>query len=246
MDLLLMPEAELAQLCRDVTEESRRRATATTCDDFALIKGQEAAKRAILVAAAGGHSISLIGPSGVGKTMLRAAAVKLGVSISFESRCCPCGNYSVPRRSCGCSVEQIAATVSSLPVADIEIEVPPVPERVMANTQAGTTTERLAEQIELMAHHASLNLGVSGETLLRSAVSELGLDGRARETILRVARTIANLDDSPVIMPIHVAEAINYRAENDHAGFRSRPLRRVPEDREEKRPRRHSRLADLG
>jgi magnesium chelatase family protein len=47
--------------------------------------------------------------------------------------------------------------------------------------------------------------------LLRAAVADLGLSARAHDKVLRVARTIADLDDSEVIRPAHVSEAINYR-----------------------------------
>jgi magnesium chelatase family protein len=49
------------------------------------------------------------------------------------------------------------------------------------------------------------------ESLLKSAMDEMGLSARAHDKILRVARTIADLDASPKIMAQHLSEAINYR-----------------------------------
>jgi magnesium chelatase family protein len=47
--------------------------------------------------------------------------------------------------------------------------------------------------------------------LLRASVNELGLSARAHDKVLRVARTIADLDTSEAIRPVHINEAINYR-----------------------------------
>ncbi len=49
-------------------------------------------------------------------------------------------------------------------------------------------------------------------SLLKAAMEELGLSARAHDKVLRVARTMADLDDSDVILPHHVAEAVGYRS----------------------------------
>jgi magnesium chelatase family protein len=54
-------------------------------------------------------------------------------------------------------------------------------------------------------------LSEAGMNLLRSSIQEMGLSARAHDKILRVARTIADLDARPEIQPEHVNEAVNYR-----------------------------------
>lgn len=54
-------------------------------------------------------------------------------------------------------------------------------------------------------------LDESGTSLLRATMTELGLSARAHDKILRLARTIADLDASESIQPAHISEAINYR-----------------------------------
>ena len=56
-----------------------------------------------------------------------------------------------------------------------------------------------------------LKLGRDGESLLKAAMEELGLSARAHDKILRVGRTIADLDDSDTITAVHLSEAISYR-----------------------------------
>ena len=76
---------------------------------------------------------------------------------------------------------------------------------------AGTTTRHNAH----MSHRqirAPCELDDAGANLLRSTMSELGLSARAHDKILRVARTIADLDASDPIRPQHLSEAINYRS----------------------------------
>jgi magnesium chelatase family protein len=122
---------------------------------------------------------------------------------------------------------------------DIHMEVPAVPFRELSATRAGTSSSQMRDAVlaargrqtdrfktpagstapltrsnarmtsRLIREHCPLE--PAAMELLRAAVSDLGLSARAHDKVLRVARTIADLDDSGVIRPAHVSEAINYR-----------------------------------
>jgi len=213
MNLIGMTDTKLASFHRQVTIEIERRTKAAINghDAAAIIKGQEMAKRAVVVAAAGKHSLHLFGSPNTGKTMLRAVALELALAETFESRPCPCGYANDPRRDCRCTARQVERHIAKFPTADITVEVPPVPEREMSSKIHGTTLAEMREQIDNMAQHTSLELDEHGRTLLKAAVSDLGLDAATHETVVQVARTIANLDGRENIEPSHVCEAINYR-----------------------------------
>jgi magnesium chelatase family protein len=311
-------------------------------DDFADVRGQEMAKRAITVAAAGSHNLLMLGPPGSGKTMLakRVPTIlpPLAASESIEttriyssvgrlapgqpllarrpyrsphhtiseaglvgggnppvpgeislshngvlfldelpefnrrtlevlrqpledgtvtiSRAlnsttfpaefmlvaalnpCPCGFRNDPRRDCHCTVPQIEkymAKISGplLDRIDIHIEVPAVPFKELSAERSGTSSSQMREQVmaarELQcrrftgsrtrtnAHMASrqirqfCRLNEDCQEALRSSVNDLGLSARAHDKVLRVARTIADMDRSDAIQLPHLNEAINYR-----------------------------------
>ena len=100
MNLLTLNDNKLAFFHRQAAAEIARRAKAATNghDAASIIHGNEMAKRALLVAAAGNHSILFVGPPNCGKTMLRAVALEIGLGNTFETRPCPCGYYGSPRR----------------------------------------------------------------------------------------------------------------------------------------------------
>ncbi len=316
--------------------------------DFADVRGQEAAKRAICVAAAGGHNVAMLGPPGGGKTMLAkriptilpplsanesiettriysalgllsagqpllatrpfraphhtiSEAGLVGgrsipmpgeislahngvlfldelpefnrrtlevlrqpledgtVTISRAKSCtrfpadfmlvaafnpCPCGYRGDPRRDCQCTppqVERYMGKISGplLDRIDIHLEVPAVPFRELAASRPGTSTSQMREAVlaarqiqqtrfngmpsergspprsnarmtsRQIREHCPLE--PSAVELLRAAISDLGLSARAHDKVLRVARTIADLDAVQMISAAHISEAINYR-----------------------------------
>ncbi len=213
MNLLTLNDNKLATLHRQAAVEIARRAKAATngYDAASIICGNEMAKRALLVAAAGKHSILFIGPPNCGKTMLRAVALELGLGDTFEARPCPCGYHGSPIRACNCSCSKIERCRASWPVADITIEVVQPPQRELSG-RPGTGVAEMKAQIARMSSHTDLTLDQDSANLLKCACAEYAIDPDARNRIIAIARTIANLDWSEQIGPAHVCEAINYRA----------------------------------
>jgi magnesium chelatase family protein len=151
---------------------------------------------------------------------------------------CPCGYRNDPRRSCNCTVPQVEKYMGKIsgPLIDridIHIEVPAVPFRELSSGAAGTSSEQMrgmvaearaiqrrrfaGSQTRNNAHmgHRQIRthcqLDDAGLDLLKGSMAEMGLSARAHDKILRVARTIADLDNSENIQSGHVSEAINYR-----------------------------------
>lgn len=211
MNIVALTDTKLTSFHRQVTNEIERRAriAANGHDAAAIIYGNELAKRALVVTAAGQHSLLLVGPPNCGKTMLRAVALELGLAQMYEAWPCPCGHRNSLDRPCSCTVRRIERHLRKLPVADITIEMVRPLEREMRTP--GTTLEDMKKQIEAMADYESLDLDEITGNLLGAAVREMGIDPDARRRILFVARTIANLDGREWIDACHLSESVNYR-----------------------------------
>lgn len=216
MDLLKLTDAELSLLRRAVTSECGRRTRMAVegRDAGAVVNGNELAKRALLVAAAGGHSLLLLGPSNSGKTMLRAMALALGLEEVFEARTCPCGNFGAADLSvCLCTAAQIARHRRKIAVAEVNVEVCRPKPRDIDGKFVGTSLADLQRQIAQAIDREQVftTLPEMPLNLLRVSIRELGIDPAAERTIRDVARTIAALDRKSEIDSAHVCEAINYR-----------------------------------
>jgi magnesium chelatase family protein len=151
---------------------------------------------------------------------------------------CPCGYRSDPRRACHCTPPQIEKYMGKisgplLDRIDIHVEVPAAEFKELASTTAGTSSATIREdvlnarkaQAERFAgtrilYNAQMSsqqirkyckLNDEGMNLLKVSVNELGLSARAHDKVLRLARTIADIDCSDDIQYHHLSEAINYR-----------------------------------
>jgi len=209
-DPLALSDAELSRLLRELRDEAGRRAAAAAGRDVE-IRGHEFAKRAALVAAAGGHSLLLWGGAGCGKTLLRAFALRLGVRESYELRPCPCGSLGDALVACRCDPAQVAEyRARNRVAADISVEVCRVPEREFR--ARGAPPAHYAGQLgRAAAAPAPAGLGPDAEDLLGAAVNELGLTHRERQAVVAVAATVARLDGAGRVSAAHVCEAVSYR-----------------------------------
>ncbi|MGH6743045.1 MAG: ATP-binding protein, partial [Bradyrhizobium sp.] len=184
-------------------------------DMGAVVYGNELAKRALLVAAAGKHSLFLLGPRNSGKTMLRAVAVALGLDEVFEARLCPCGEHGGGINSvCGCTAAQIARHRWKLPVVEVNVEVRRPVDRDVHSPFAGTSLTDMQRQIAkaIPRDNVAAALDKECQNFLHVCFEYSGLDPVAETTIREVARTIAALERVTEIRPFHLNEAVNYRA----------------------------------
>lgn len=152
---------------------------------------------------------------------------------------CPCGYYNHPDKECVCqggTVQKYLNKISGplLDRIDIHIEIVPVPfDKISDKTPAEPSSEirkRVVKAREMQAERFKTESGVycnaqmspkllaryatpdnAGLALLKVAMERFNLSARAYDRILKVARTIADLDNSDNILSKHLAEAINYR-----------------------------------
>ncbi len=151
---------------------------------------------------------------------------------------CPCGYLTDPKRECHCSPLQIQKYLTKVsgPLIDridihLEVSALPAPEMFSRSTaetsgqiRQRTTRTRAIQKERFKGSRTFANaqmtpqqikkfcvLDEEGRGLLRSAIDELGLSARAHDKILKVSRTIADLEEKATIQTVHLAEAIQYR-----------------------------------
>lgn len=153
---------------------------------------------------------------------------------------CPCGYYNHPDKECTCpggAVQKYLNKISGplLDRIDIHVEVVPVPFRELSDVRSSEKSESIRDrvikarliqeirfkdnkgvhcnaQISSKLLRTVCKLDETGQTLIKNAMEKLSLSARAYDRILKVSRTIADLDGSEDIKPEHLAEAINYRS----------------------------------
>ena len=128
---------------------------------------------------------------------------------------CPCGYYGDPTHHCVCTPGQIQRYMNKisgplLDRIDIHCEVVVVPFKQLAQMQPGEPSTVIRERV-IKARQIQENDEQSLD-MLRMAMERLSLSARAYSRILKVARTIADLEGSDRVQSHHIAEAIGYRS----------------------------------
>jgi magnesium chelatase family protein len=152
---------------------------------------------------------------------------------------CPCGFFTDPQKECTCTplqIQRYRSKVSGplLDRIDIQVEVPTLRYQELASKDAGEPSVQIRQRVNAARAiqlkrfdkrpiHANAQMGArdlkrhcavneDAEKLLEHAINKLGLSARAYSRVLKVSRTIADLEASEEIQSSHIAEAIQYRS----------------------------------
>ncbi len=158
---------------------------------------------------------------------------------------CPCGNYGSAERTCICTPAEIRRyrkRISGplLDRIDLQVEVDDIDYDDLTSNQMNESSEAVKERVEFarrvqrsrfedygIGTNAEMGereinefcpLSREGDDILRAAFERMHLSARARARIIKVSRTIADLDGSEEILAKHVAEAVSYRIYDDSIG----------------------------
>jgi magnesium chelatase family protein len=152
---------------------------------------------------------------------------------------CPCGYLSDPKHECRCTHNQLNRYRSKisgplLDRIDIHVEVPAVPYKYLIKDASAEPSERIRQRVtkarqiqlnrfsrtkiytntQMSSRHIKkyCKIDAASSSLLETAIDKLGLSARAYNRILKIARTIADLEGTPDIRLDHISEAIQYRS----------------------------------
>lgn len=162
-----------------------------------------------------------------------------GFMLVASSNPCPCGYYNHPTKNCVCTSGQVQKYLNRisgplLDRIDIQIEITPVPFEKISDTQPAEPSSAIRNRVvaarkiqaerfqEFQGVYCNAQMGskllrkyaqpdAKGLELLRNAMDRLNLSARAYDRILKVSRTIADLEGESHVQPHHLAEAIGYR-----------------------------------
>ncbi len=152
---------------------------------------------------------------------------------------CPCGFFNDPTRECHCTpaiIQRYVAKISGplLDRIDIHMDVPAVKFRELRAEESAESSAEIRARVErarqvqldrfrgdgiyanaqmstrLLRRHCVID--APSEKLLEAAITRMGLSARAHDRILKVARTIADLDGAAALTSRHIAEAVQYRS----------------------------------
>lgn len=152
---------------------------------------------------------------------------------------CPCGFYNHPTKECGCTPSQVQRYLSRisgplLDRIDLQVEIMPVPFSDLQEMAPGETSEEIRRRVvkarEIQARRFAEEKGThcnaqmsprqlavyarpvpEAMAILEKAMTRFDMSARAYDRILKVARTIADLDESAEVQPHHMREAVGYR-----------------------------------
>lgn len=178
-----------------------------------------------------------------GKITIARASATVSYPCSVMLVCamnpCPCGYFAHPTRDCTCpngTPQKYLSKISGplLDRLDIHIEVPPVEFTDLRNKKNEESSVKIKKRVDaarFLQQERLKNTSIScnakmdasltrkfcqinneAEILLKAAFEKLGLSARAYDKILRMARTIADLDNADIIGASHIAEAVQYRS----------------------------------
>ncbi|MFC1623719.1 YifB family Mg chelatase-like AAA ATPase [Candidatus Omnitrophota bacterium] len=153
---------------------------------------------------------------------------------------CPCGYLTDPKKECHCTPQRIQKYLSKisgplLDRIDIHIEVAPLRYKELSNEGLSEKSEKIKERVEgarqIQLARFTKDIGIfsnsamnyklirryckldeTSRDLLKTAITELGFSARCYDKILKLSRTIADLEGKERIKPDHVSEAIQYRS----------------------------------